>query len=63
MAVGAIILLAGTLAIPFSTNVRLTLIALPILPIALVLFMIFGSKMGPMFSRIQRQLDKVNTVL
>jgi ATP-binding cassette subfamily B protein len=63
MAVGAIILLTGTLLILFSTNVRLTFIALPILPIALVLFMIFGSKMGPMFSRIQRRLDKVNTVL
>jgi ATP-binding cassette subfamily B protein len=63
MAVGAIILLTGTLVILFSTNVRLTLIALPILPIALVLFMFFGSKMGPMFARIQKRLDKVNTIL
>lgn len=63
MAVGAIILLAGTLAILFSTNVRLTFIALPILPIALVLFMIFGSKMGPLFLKIQKRLDKVNTIL
>lgn len=63
MAAGAIILLVGTLAILFSTNVPLTLIALPILPIALVLFMLFGSKMGPMFSRIQKRLDKVNTIL
>ncbi|HUV28665.1 MAG TPA: ABC transporter ATP-binding protein [Anaerolineales bacterium] len=63
MGVGAIILLAGTLLILFSTNVRLTFIALPILPIALGLFMFFGSKMGPMFMRIQKRLDKVNTVL
>jgi ATP-binding cassette subfamily B protein len=49
MAVGAIILLTGTLLILFSTNVRLTLIALPILPIALVLFMFFGSRLGPLF--------------
>ena len=63
MAVGAVILLSGTLVILFSTNVRLTLIALPILPIALALFMFFGSKMGPMFSRIQRRLDDVNTIL
>ena len=63
MAAGAIILLVGTLVILFSTNVPLTLIALPILPIALVLFMFFGSKMGPMFSRIQKRLDKVNTIL
>ncbi len=63
MAVGAVILLAGTLIILFSTNVRLTFIALPILPIALVLFMIFGSKMGPLFLKIQKRLDKVNTIL
>jgi len=63
MAVGAIILLTGTLVILFSTNVRLTLIALPILPIALVMFMIFGSKMGPLFLKIQKRLDKVNTIL
>jgi ATP-binding cassette subfamily B protein len=63
LAVGAIILLVGTLVILFSTNVQLTLIALPILPIALVLFMFFGSKMGPMFSSIQKRLDKVNTIL
>jgi ATP-binding cassette subfamily B protein len=63
MAVGAIILLTGTMVILFSTNVRLTLIALPILPIALVMFMIFGSKMGPMFMKIQKRLDKVNTIL
>ena len=63
MAVGAIVLLTGTLVILFSTNVRLTFIALPILPIALVLFMIFGSKMGPLFLKIQKRLDKVNTIL
>lgn len=63
MAVGAIILLSGTLVILFSTNFRLTLIALPILPIALVMFMIFGSRMGPMFMKIQTRLDKVNTIL
>lgn len=63
MAVGAIILLTGTLVILFSTDVRLTFIALPILPIALVLFMIFGSKMGPLFLKIQKRLDKVNTIL
>ena len=63
MGVGAIILLTGTLVILFSTNVRLTLIALPILPIALVLVMIFGSRLGPMFLKIQKRLDKLNTVL
>jgi ATP-binding cassette subfamily B multidrug efflux pump len=63
MAVGAIILLSGTLLILFTTNVRLTLVALPILPIALFLFMFFGSRLGPLFLEIQKRLDKVNTVL
>jgi ATP-binding cassette subfamily B protein len=63
MGVGAVILLAGTLIILFTTNVRLTLIALPILPIALVLVMIFGSRLGPMFLKIQKRLDKLNTIL
>jgi ATP-binding cassette subfamily B protein len=63
MAVGALILLSGTLIILFNTNPRLTLIALPILPIALVLFMIFGSISGPLFSKVQRRLDRLNTLL
>jgi ATP-binding cassette subfamily B protein len=63
MAVGAIILLAGTLIILFTTNFRLTLVALPVLPIALILVMIFGSRMGPLFLEIQKRLDKVNTIL
>lgn len=63
MAVGAIILLTGTLVILFSTNFQLTLIALPILPIALIMFIIFGSRMGPLFLKIQKRLDRVNTIL
>ena len=63
MAVGAILLLGGTLIILFTTNFRLTLVALPVLPVALILVMIFGSRMGPLFFEVQKRLDKVNTVL
>jgi ATP-binding cassette subfamily B protein len=63
LAVGALILLAGTLAILMTTNFRLTLVALPILPLALVLFMIFGAISGPLFAKVQRRLDKLNTIL
>ena len=63
MAVGALILLSGTLIILFTTNARLTLIALPILPIALVLFMVFGAISGPLFAKIQIRLDRLNTRL
>lgn len=63
MAVGAILLLGGTLIILFTTNFRLTLVALPVLPVALILVMIIGSRMGPLFLEVQKRLDKVNTVL
>jgi ATP-binding cassette subfamily B protein len=63
MSVGAIILLAGTLFIIGTTNFRLTLVALPILPVSLVLFGVFGAISGPLFTRIQMRLDRLNTVL
>lgn len=63
LAVGAVILLVGTMIILFSTNPRLTLVALPILPIALVLFMVFGAISGPLFSKLQARLDRLNNLL
>ncbi len=45
------------------TNVRLTMVVLPILPIALVLFMIFGAVTQPLFGKIQAKLSAMNTVL
>lgn len=63
LAVGALILLAGTLAILLTTNFRLTLVALPILPAALVLFMIFGAISVPLFTKVQARLDALNTIL
>ncbi len=61
--VGAFVLLSATLIIMFATNVQLALAALPILPIAFVLFMIFGAISQPMFARIQMKLSALNTVL
>jgi ATP-binding cassette subfamily B protein len=63
LAVGALILLAGTLTILMTTNFRLTLVALPILPIALILFMFFGAISGPLFAKVQARLDTLNTIL
>lgn len=48
MAVQALVMLVGTLTILLLTNVRLTLIILPVLPLALVLFMIFGRISQPL---------------
>jgi ATP-binding cassette subfamily B protein len=63
LAVGALILLVGTLTILLTTNFRLTLVALPILPVALILFMIFGAISVPLFSKVQARLDALNTIL
>ncbi|MGE5223802.1 MAG: ABC transporter ATP-binding protein, partial [Omnitrophica WOR_2 bacterium] len=63
MAVGALILLTGTLLILFTTNASLTLIVLPILPVALILFLIFGAVAQPLFTRVQVRLSALNTIL
>jgi ATP-binding cassette, subfamily B, multidrug efflux pump len=63
LALQALLLLVGTLALLFATNVRLTLVVIPILPIALIVFMIFGSVAQPLFRRIQEKLSAVNTIL
>jgi ATP-binding cassette subfamily B protein len=51
------------LVILFTTNFRLTLVALPILPIALILFMFFGVISQPLFNRVQQKLSALNTIL
>lgn len=61
--IGAVLLLGGTLIILFSTNARLALVVLPILPASLVLFMLFGSISQPLFARVQIKLSAMNTIL
>ncbi len=61
--VGAIILLTGTVIILFTSNVALAWTAMPILPVALVLFMIFGIISQPLFAKVQQKLSVLNTVL
>ena len=63
MAVQAFLLLSATLIILFSTNWRLTLAILPILPLALVIFMIFGRVAQPLFVEVQKRLSVLNTIL
>jgi len=59
----AFLLLIATLIILFLTNWQLTLVVLPILPIAMVVFMIFGSISQPLFVAVQMRLSALNTVL
>ena len=61
--VGAIILLSGTLIILFTTNAALALYTLWILPVALILFLFFGSIIQPLFTKVQQKLSKLNTIL
>jgi len=61
--VGALLLITGTLIILFNTNARLALIVLPILPIGLALFLVFGGLVQPMFSKVQARLSVLNTIL
>ncbi|PID85513.1 MAG: ABC transporter ATP-binding protein [Chloroflexi bacterium] len=63
MALQALLLLTCTLIILFLTNWRLMLVILPVLPIALIVFMVFGAVAQPLFSEAQRRLSRLNTIL
>ena len=61
--VSAVLLLSGTLIILFSTNARLALVTIWILPVALGLFVIFGIISRPLFTKVQQKLSALNTTL
>lgn len=63
LAVQALFMLVGTLAILMFTNFKLTLVILPVLPLALILFMAFGAIAQPLFMEVQRRLSALNTIL
>lgn len=63
MAVSALLLLVGALTMLFVTNTRLALYMVPILPIAMFAFMLFGTIITPLFQRVQRRLSTLNTIL
>lgn len=63
LAVQAVVLLTGALIMLLLTNLRLTLVVLPILPIAMVMFMIFGAVTQPLFIKVQQKLSTLNTIL
>jgi ATP-binding cassette subfamily B multidrug efflux pump len=61
--VSAIILLTGTVIILVATSTTLAWTAMPILPIAMVLFGVFAAVAQPMFRRLQIKLSTLNTIL
>ena len=63
MALQALVLLVGTLIILLMTNFELTLVALPVLPLALLMFAGFGAIAQPLFTTLQVRLSALNTIL
>lgn len=63
MVTQAVIMLVATLIILSVTNFKLMLVILPVLPVALLLFLTFGGLAQPMFMKVQQKLSALNTVL
>jgi ATP-binding cassette subfamily B protein len=63
LAAQSFVLLIGTLLILFLTNASLTLTILPILPIAIAMFMVFGIVARPLFEVVQEKLSTLNSIL
>jgi ATP-binding cassette, subfamily B, multidrug efflux pump len=63
IALQAFILLGGTLIILLTSSVQLTLVILPVLPLAMGIFMVFGAVAQPLFAEVQQRLGRVNTIL
>lgn len=56
-------LMIGSLILMFGTNARLATIMLIPLAVTLVVTIWFSVRMEPLFGRVQRRLDRLNTVL
>src|SRR5579859_1338624 len=63
VALQSVVLLVATLLVLWFTNPALTLVILPILPIAFSVFFVFGRMAQPLFTRVQIKLSALNTVL
>jgi len=61
--VSALLLVTAVLIILFSTNAQLALATIWMLPVALALFMFFGTISQPLFAQVQQKLSALNTVL
>jgi ATP-binding cassette, subfamily B, multidrug efflux pump len=63
IALQSVVLLVATLLVLWFTNPPLTLVILPILPIAFAVFFVFGAIAQPLFMTAQIRLSALNTVL
>jgi ATP-binding cassette, subfamily B, multidrug efflux pump len=63
MALQSFLLLTATLVVMWFSNQGLTLVVLPILPIAFAVFFWFGGVAQPLFMAVQVRISALNTVL
>ncbi len=63
LALQALVLLITTLIVLMLSNFKLTLVALPTLPLALIVFMFFGAVSQSLFVKLQQKLSGLNTIL
>ncbi|HEV8635590.1 MAG TPA: ABC transporter transmembrane domain-containing protein, partial [Chloroflexota bacterium] len=63
IALQALLIVVATLVVLALTNLGLTLVVVPILPLALGSFVLFGSLAQPMFMQVQIKLSRLNTLL
>lgn len=59
----SIVLLTAAIIVLWFTNHALTLVVLPILPLAFGVFFVFGMITQPLFVQVQRRVSAMNTVL
>ncbi len=63
MALQSFLLLGATLIVLWFSNPGLTLVILPILPIAFAVFFFFGAVAQPLFMAVQMRMSALNTVV
>lgn len=63
IALQSVVLLTAAIIVLWFTNSALTLVVLPILPLAFLVFFIFGMITQPLFIQVQRRISAMNTVL
>lgn len=63
ISVRALMLLAGSLILMFTTNSQLAVKMLPFMLLILVLIVIFAGKLQALFTAVQQKLDALNNVL
>ncbi|MCZ7546043.1 MAG: ABC transporter ATP-binding protein/permease [Anaerolineae bacterium] len=61
--VQALALFTGAISVLLLTNWRLTLVVVPILPVAFLVFLVFGAVAFPLFNKVQQKLSTLNTIL